>query len=614
MSFVLRANYALATRTAFGDATTSGSMAEILWSEGDELVLFSSSESLRLRTGCAGRTAKFSPSDDQDAARLPKFEASSDFIALYPYQSAASADFPSASLSAEIPSSQEALKDTYDPLAFLAVARSGDLVRSEDQLELNMSFYNVCGGLCFTLSRPSDYSSIKFYGNNSEPVCGSVDISLKTPDTPLAVSAGGGNNTKITLAPPAGGSFEEGARYYITILPGHFLQGFTLEFELKSGGKKTCTCSSSLSFKRNTFSFVSDADKEDKIAAIRDAAQLAPDGKAANCYLVSAPGTYKLPLVRGIDRDDLLYGVARAEVLWETFNTSSAPSKESIVQKLAIKNNDLVFTVPSPIKNGNALIAAKSSSGEILWSWHIWVCKDFDLGASAQRLEGKASYMLDRNLGALAASPDDALSNGLFYQWGRKDPFPGPLQRNESSSTNCALIATSAGSLRLTSSSSATVAYTVAHPTEYITSTDGRWLHEAENTLWDKKKTSYDPCPVGWKVPTCYSYSNGQHVLADEAWNGVEYQRVQSSSEGYGAYFNTVAGSRAWYPNTGYLNMSGVLCEVGQYSLYWSCNPTGVASYGMELSRNSQGAYTLNPYQSGKNRGEGHAVRCIEDN
>ena len=32
---------------------------------------------------------------------------------------------------------------------------------------------------------------------------------------------------------------------------------------------------------------------------------------------------------------------------------------------------------------------------------------------------------MDRNLGALSAAADDPLSNGLFYQWGRKDPFMG---------------------------------------------------------------------------------------------------------------------------------------------------------------------------------------------
>ena len=33
---------------------------------------------------------------------------------------------------------------------------------------------------------------------------------------------------------------------------------------------------------------------------------------------------------------------------------------------------------------------------------------------------------MDRNLGALSATPNDAKALGLFYQWGRKDPSMGP--------------------------------------------------------------------------------------------------------------------------------------------------------------------------------------------
>ena len=277
------------------------------------------------------------------------------------------------------------------------------------------------------------------------------------------------------------------------------------------------------------------------------------------------------------------------------------------------------FKVPDPVRNGNALIAAKSADGTILWSWHIWICRGYDPEGSSHRLDGKTKPMMDRNLGALAASPSDPLSNGLFYQWGRKDPFPGALERYVEASTGGTLFKTTGGNFQTRAAEvSVNVAYAIAHPTEYITSTDGHWLTLEDNTLWNNVKNDYDPCPIGWKVPSCYSYSLvGEHDSAAEAWSNVPYVRYQSAAYGYGAYFTLAGGGQSWYPNTGYLSIGGQLLMVGQYSIYWSCNPSGSNAYGLEMTQNTQGGvmnYSLDPYKSGKVRGEGHAVRCIKDN
>lgn len=101
---------------------------------------------------------------------------------------------------------------------------------------------------------------------------------------------------------------------------------------------------------------------------------------------------------------------------------------------------------------GNALIAARNSKGEIIWSWHIWVTAndpgnvgkairyttyewdssgikaDASNPSSNTRVPGY--QVMSCNLGALADAPvsgDDESkyrTYGLLYQWGRKDPFP----------------------------------------------------------------------------------------------------------------------------------------------------------------------------------------------
>ena len=620
-SVVLRASFAgdADTRTSFGDFTSSGSFAQIQWNEGDAINVFygtnSSTEpaSARFETAVSGKTAEFSPSEEETAEDLA---SASKLYGLYPFQDEASASFASSTIKTTIPSSQEAISNTFDPQSFPAVGVT-NTIKTDLQIP-EMAFYNVCGGFCFTLKNPSRYSSIELFGNAGEAICGDIEISMSNPANPIAKSVGT-TQTKITLTPTEGTAFQTGVRYYISLLPGEFASGFTMKFLDASGNAVvTSICSSKVTFRRSAFAYVSDVDDPSKLAAIQDGQLLSSDTEAANCYIVSAPGTYKFPLVRGINLDAALTNVVTVETLWETTNSTSAPTRGSIVSDVTINKNCVFFKVPDSMKDGNALIAAKSANGEILWSWHIWVCRGYDPEASSHLLEGKNKPMLDRNLGALAASPLDALSNGLFYQWGRKDPFPGSAQRYVEASAGGSLFATTSGSLRTKAAEVAVnVAYAIAHPTEYITSTDGHWLTLEDNTLWNSVKNDYDPCPAGWKVPSCYSYTAGTgHNYDEEAWNypdNSHYTRYQDAARGYGAYFRLANGGQSWYPNTGYLSISGQLLMVGQYSIYWSCDPMGSNVFGLEMSQNMRGELTLTPSQSGKYRGEGHAVRCIKD-
>ena len=112
---------------------------------------------------------------------------------------------------------------------------------------------------------------------------------------------------------------------------------------------------------------------------------------------------------------------------------------------------------------------------------------------------------MDRNLGALTAMPKsgdpDPLSIGLYFQWGRKDPFPGIVSFTSNTGAGVAGTAWTAKGEHITT------AYSIAHPTEYahIKEVDaGVWNVDDPQDLWndaDNMKTIYDPCPVGYRVP-----------------------------------------------------------------------------------------------------------------
>ena len=89
---------------------------------------------------------------------------------------------------------------------------------------------------------------------------------------------------------------------------------------------------------------------------------------------------------------------------------------------LLLDTNDyMVFTVDKTMARtgGNAVIGyLDPATGLVKWSWHIWVT-DREVTLTA----ANGYEWMDRNLGALNNTPGAVANRGLFYQWGRKDPF-----------------------------------------------------------------------------------------------------------------------------------------------------------------------------------------------
>ena len=145
----------------------------------------------------------------------------------------------------------------------------------------------------------------------------------------------------------------------------------------------------------------------------------------------------------------------------------------------------------------------ESETEAILWSWHIWIPATEVKTVDATALCG--AQMMDRNLGALTATSmtgdPDPLSIGMCYQWGRKDPFPGMVSFTSNSGAKVA------GTAWTAHTQTENTEYAIAHPTEYIHVPEvdsGVWNKDDPKDLWnteDNKKTIYDPCPAGYRVP-----------------------------------------------------------------------------------------------------------------
>jgi hypothetical protein len=210
--------------------------------------------------------------------------------------------------------------------------------------------------------------------------------------------------------------------------------------------------------------------------------------------------------------------------------------------------------------------------------------------------------MMDRNLGATSATPGDVGAFGLLYQWGRKDPFMGTCAKSGTT------LAASTGTWT-TIKSTQTVDYAEENPMTYIGSGSGEWCtgtwaNKSDYTKrWmESKKTMYDPCPVGYRVPD--GGENGFWVTA----------KVKSSADlsNHGIYWTLADGeTTAWYPAVGCRSRgSGALVNVGSCGYCWSASPN---------PSNSNYAYNLLFYNGNVNpansnyRSYGYSVRCVRE-
>ena len=299
----------------------------------------------------------------------------------------------------------------------------------------------------------------------------------------------------------------------------------------------------------------------------------------ANSYIVSEAGSYNFTTAKG-NSSQSVGTIASAEVLWESFGTDVTPNVGDLVRNVKYEDGVISFETPSVYKEGNAVIAAKDANGTILWSWHIWLTDQ----PEGQVYYHNAGTMMDRNLGAISATPGDVGALGLLYQWGRKDPFLGSSSISNEVEAKSTIHWPSAVS---SNSNYGTVGYAIANPTTYIAynNINYDWLYTGssltDNTLWttsDQSKSIYDPCPAGWRIP-----DGGPNGLWAKAL-GISYEFSTSnlySDENAGINFSGKLGSAStiWYPSAGGRTLSGSIFRVGNNAEYWSASPNDLYSY-----------------------------------
>ena len=244
------------------------------------------------------------------------------------------------------------------------------------------------------------------------------------------------------------------------------------------------------------------------------------DIRITNCYIVPPGGRVHIPTdgvykawaqMDEFERTPIPEGEVTAEVLWQ--DGIGVMTERSVKVMNAEKRDKAYIVVETGNKAGNAVVAMKVN-GEIYWSWHIW-CTDYNPNLKEGQQELNGFVWMDRNLGATYNKYNEEggiKSKGFLYQWGRKDPFP-PAKGWEKTEPDEELYSV-ACEVRTISRVPVEVFNKIpnsVHNSMSFYTSEESWYTNAKGTyrrndlsLWNSKvgkKTIFDPCPDGWRVP-----------------------------------------------------------------------------------------------------------------
>ncbi|QOW11332.1 T9SS type A sorting domain-containing protein [Kaistella flava (ex Peng et al. 2021)] len=346
------------------------------------------------------------------------------------------------------------------------------------------------------------------------------------------------------------------------------------------------------------------------------------------------------------DHEMLAANNLKAKVLWTsnknlitgvTLQTISADIRKSVIA---------VSTMAG--ETGNAVVSLHNGdiNGPALWSWHIWATNDDPtakaitylteaatptsynfVNPTATKLPPMITVFMDRNLGAESNSLESGKANGLHYQWGRKDPLP-IFQEGSSKVIYTSSDTSGEDYLNLHTASYenygsknsrkhkkeiGNILYSVQNPLRFLyhsgtgklydggnhygndlskvkdwvsderASADNRWGH-------GDKKSPFDPCPEGWRVPDVTLTNLYMGSKGNSPWyNGYQNDAygkagvIQDQWHDIANFYSGVVGNSGWkFENSvfpiGNFPKDGIRGELGENKITFERSGVWTAS------------------------------------
>lgn len=370
----------------------------------------------------------------------------------------------------------------------------------------------------------------------------------------------------------------------------------------------------------------------------------------ANSYLISAPGYYRIPLVygnavKGGTTNESSYKTAHTgtdvlsnfkdhlgkDITTPYINVQNASNpatqasivwmdQQALVDGLSVTNDGnksfVNFHVSAAnIKNGNAVIAVKSTDGTIMWSWHLWFDHSDALSTIACTNHEGDNFKVTKNIlgytiykwkSTSYESPrvarikiEQEVGNGAkktayititqspyaereystaLYQFGRKDAFPGTNTLYESTFVE-------------NGGDNISIVNAIQNPGTFYT--DGNKLDTEYRyfNLWSMQTTSqtdvsktliktiYDPCPVGFSMPPLKTFS-GVTITGKTNTNNKDINALGDWDQGWHFYAkDSSSPSTVYYPAIGSRTAKeGKLYGVKDRGYYWVGVPSSTSA------------------------------------
>ena len=328
-------------------------------------------------------------------------------------------------------------------------------------------------------------------------------------------------------------------------------------------------------------------------------------------------------------------GINGAKIVWsdekDLVHLSAFPIKQDG------GNAYLDFEVKqADIKSGNAVVAVTKNS-TVVWSWHLWFApKDALSTIAVTNYQGKTYNFTKEALGwkptkwegstynkarTVKVKVEQTIANNgtkqvavlnitqnpgikrtgivTYYQFGRKDAFPGTDE------------ALPQGSINKNAGNNMSITNSIQNPQNFYIA-GSSWnsyvyynLWSADNTTLGHNdnavvKTVYDPCPAGFKMPASNAFtgftSDGQiqplaNINADDTTDSQKFY----AAYGHNFWTNSSKNVTIFFPASGWRSFSdGSLNNIGSGGYYWSAVPydmgTGcILGFGWSYGVNPQG-------------------------
>lgn len=567
---------------------------QVVWSSGDHLAIFQGStlaNEYRVSESSAGKT---NGSFTRVIGSGDDFYAGTELpcnVAFYPYVgdltlSGAAVEDQGVVYSIAgytIPASQNYTEKSFANGAFPMVAVT------ETIGDHNLLFKNVLGAIKLQLKGDQTVTSIKITGKNNEKLSGAATITAYSNNLTPAITMTGADAAakSVTLDCGAGVTLDEGAatEFIIALPPVVFSQGFTVTvtdtesqtYEINANTPNIILRSSILVMPAVTLGQTPGEDEDHDATYVE---YLYLDRTSLTMY----PST-SITLVADPDPVNVTYPT----LTWSSSNTSVAQVDQN-GKVTAVADGTATITVVA-VGGVSATCSVKVKSATAV--------------AEKKYVVGEADYGYGIVIGDVVWAPVNCgyepangeykgYPYGKLYQWGRKHG-QGYDSNDASYPSGDDLVQ---GPVAPSWGSSAD------HSDEFFYGSSN-WCNQQIDDLWadSNGKTTKDPCPEGWRVPTrdeLESLSANYSSLTTDAseHNGRYFTGEYTYMDGIAQIFLPAAGYRTSY--------NGDVDGRNRYGYYWSSTSCSSSAEGFNFNSG-------NVIMFSGGRANGYSVRCVQE-